>query len=76
MDKFYPIVEGLLPEGGAYINGLAYPTPGDIAVMVTATEVAATAPDRPTGTRLWAPGRGANAELNAALRSKPCNRPA
>lgn len=36
MDKFYPIVEGLLPEGGAYINGLAYPTPGDIAVMVTA----------------------------------------
>jgi len=36
MDKFYPIVEGLLPEGGAYINGLDFPTPGDIAVMVTA----------------------------------------
>ena len=36
MDKFYPLVEGLLPEGGAYINGLDFPTPGDIAVMVTA----------------------------------------
>jgi len=36
MDKFYPIIEGLLPEGGAYINGLDFPTPGDIAVMVTA----------------------------------------
>lgn len=35
MGKFYPIVEGLLPAEG-YINGLEYPTPGDIAVMVTA----------------------------------------
>jgi len=35
MDKFYPILEGLLPASG-YINGLDYPTPGDVAVLVTA----------------------------------------
>lgn len=35
MDKWYPTIEGLLPASG-FINGLAFPTPGDLAVMVVA----------------------------------------
>jgi glutathione S-transferase len=34
-DKFLPILEGILPESG-FINGLDYPTPGDMAVFVIA----------------------------------------
>jgi len=33
MEKWYAIVEGLLPDDG-FINGLEFPTPADLAVMV------------------------------------------
>lgn len=33
MEKWYGIIEGLLPEGG-FINGLDFPTPADLAIMV------------------------------------------
>ena len=33
LEKWYPMIEGLLPESG-FINGLAFPTPGDLAVTV------------------------------------------
>ena len=31
-DKWLPVVEGLLPVGG-FVNGMAFPTPGDLAVF-------------------------------------------
>lgn len=35
MEKWYGIIEGLLPASG-FINGLEYPTPADLAVLVIA----------------------------------------
>ena len=35
MEKWYGIIEGLLPESG-FINGLDFPTPADLAVLVIA----------------------------------------
>jgi len=35
LEKWYPMIEGLLPESG-FINGLDFPTPADLAVMVIA----------------------------------------
>lgn len=35
MDKWYGIIEGLLPESG-FINGLDFPTPADLSVLVVA----------------------------------------
>ena len=35
LDKWYPILEGLLPESG-FVNGLATPTMADLAVLVIA----------------------------------------
>lgn len=35
MEKWYGIVEGLLPEKG-FVNGLEFPTPADISVLVIA----------------------------------------
>jgi len=32
MDKFFPVVEGILPEDG-FVNGLDYPTVADLAVL-------------------------------------------
>lgn len=36
MDKALPMIEGLLPDSG-YVNGLAFPTVADLAVMVITT---------------------------------------
>merc|ERR1712159_121473 len=33
LDKFYPILEGILPEEG-FVNGLEFPTMGDFAVLL------------------------------------------
>lgn len=35
MDKWYPLIEGLLPEKG-FVNGLDFPTPADLVVLVIA----------------------------------------
>jgi len=35
MDKWYGIIEGLLPEAG-FVNGKAFPTPADLSVLVVA----------------------------------------
>lgn len=35
MEKWYGYIEGLLPDKG-FINGLAFPTPADLSVLVTA----------------------------------------
>mmetsp|Transcript_29467 Transcript_29467/g.62553 ORF Transcript_29467/g.62553 Transcript_29467/m.62553 type:complete len:206 (+) Transcript_29467:39-656(+) len=32
VDKFYPVLEGLLPESG-FVNGLDYPTVADLAIL-------------------------------------------
>ena len=32
MDKFFPVIEGILPEDG-FVNGLDHPTPADLAVL-------------------------------------------
>lgn len=33
VNKFYPLVEGLLPADGGFINGLDHPTVADLAVL-------------------------------------------
>lgn len=32
MDKFFPVIEGILPEDG-FVNGLDHPTPADLAIL-------------------------------------------